>query len=180
MLEEATEGRLAGDPLDGQQRGQHDITAQVSDLGEFLGSGENAGQEAQAVFEGLITAAALLELREHAGQKIAEAMPVEEAGEGEEAGAAGNFLIGEADLNGFVGSLELNELGHCLVSRFVGGFGEVCHTPASLYQQWPQLLPHGYGLAGIWSRVSLQMTWVSCTSPLAGRRLATSAHRNFP
>ena len=29
--------------------------------------------------------------------------------------------------------------------HFVGGFGEVFHTPASLHPQWPQLLLHGYG-----------------------------------
>ncbi|MGO8696274.1 MAG: hypothetical protein ACLQVY_00950, partial [Limisphaerales bacterium] len=44
--------------------------------------------------------------------------------------------------------LEFNEFGHCLVSRFVGRLGELYHTPTSLYQQWPQLLLHRYGLAG--------------------------------
>jgi hypothetical protein len=42
--------------------------------------------------------------------------------------------------------LQFNEFGHCLVSRFVGRLGELYHTPTSLYQQWPQLLLHRYGL----------------------------------
>jgi hypothetical protein len=131
--------------LNREQRGQQHVPAPVGDVGEFLGPGENPSHEAQTVFEGLITAAAPLELRKHPGQQIAEAMPMEKAGKGEEAGAAGNLLIGEADWDGFVGSWELDELGHCWVSRFVGGFGEVFHTPASLHQQWPPLLLHGYG-----------------------------------
>src|SRR5260370_17058733 len=61
-------------------------------------------------------------------------------------GATRNFLVGKADLDGFMRSLEFNELGHCLVSRFVGGLGEFYHIPTSLYQQWPQLLLHRYGL----------------------------------
>src|SRR5260370_15353377 len=62
-------------------------------------------------------------------------------------GATRNFLVGKADLDGFMRSLEFNEFGHCLVSRFVGRLGEVYHIPTSLYQQWPQLLLHRYGLA---------------------------------
>jgi hypothetical protein len=50
-------------------------------------------------------------------------------------------------LDGFIGSLEFNEFGHCWVSRFVGRLCEICHTPTSLHQQWPQLLRHDYGLA---------------------------------
>src|ERR1022692_3878878 len=73
-------------------------------------------------------------------------MPVQEIGEGYQTGAARNFLVGKADLDGLIGSLEFNELGHCLVSRFVGRLGELYHLPTSLYQQWPQLLLHRYGL----------------------------------
>src|SRR5260370_38995074 len=61
-------------------------------------------------------------------------------------GATRNFLVGKADLDGFMRSLEFNEFGHCLVSRFVGRLGELYHLPTSLYQQWPQLLLHRYGL----------------------------------
>lgn len=48
-------------------------------------------------------------------------MPVQETGEGEQAGATGNFLVGEADSDGLIGGLEFNEVGHCLVSRFPCG-----------------------------------------------------------
>jgi hypothetical protein len=72
-------------------------------------------------------------------------MPVQETGKGQQTGATGNSLVGEADLDRFIGSLELNEFGHCLVSRFVGRLCELCHTPTSLHQQWPQLLQHRYG-----------------------------------
>jgi hypothetical protein len=72
-------------------------------------------------------------------------MPVQETGKGQQTGTTGNFLVGEADLNGFIGSLQFNEFGHCLVSRFVGGLGKLCHMPTSLHQQWAQLLPHDYG-----------------------------------
>jgi len=47
-------------------------------------------------------------------------MPLQESGKGQQTGATGNFLIGETDLDGFMGRLKFNELGHCLVSRFVG------------------------------------------------------------
>lgn len=73
-------------------------------------------------------------------------MPMQEAGKGQEPGAAGNFLVGKTDLDGFIGCLEFNEFGHCWVSRFVGRLGEFYHTPTSLYQLWPQLLLHRYGL----------------------------------
>jgi len=70
---------------------------------------------------------------------------MQEAGKGQEPGPTGNFLVGKTDLDGFIGCLEFNEFGHCLVSRFVGRFDELYHTPTSLYQQWPQLLLHRYG-----------------------------------
>jgi len=145
VLEEAAEGRLTGDALNGQQRSQHHVTAQVGDVGELFGPGQNPRQEPQGIFEGLITTATLLEPGQHARQQLAEAMPVQETGEGQEPGATGNFLISEADWDGFMGSLEFNEFGHCWVNRFVGRLGEVCHTPTSFYQQWPQLLLHRYG-----------------------------------
>jgi hypothetical protein len=46
-------------------------------------------------------------------------MPVQKIGKGQQTGATGNFLVGEADWDGLIGSLEFNEFGHCLVSRFV-------------------------------------------------------------
>ena len=134
MLEEAAQGRLTGDALNGQQRSQHHVPAQVGDVRELLGSGQNPRQEPQGIFEGLVTPATLLELGQHPRQQIAEAMPVQETGKGQP-GATGNFLVGETDLDGFIGSLEFNELGHCLVSRFVGRLGELYHTPTSLHQQ---------------------------------------------
>lgn len=65
-------------------------------------------------------------------------MPVQETGKGQQPGATGYFLVREADSDGFIGRLEFNELGHCLVSRFVGRLGELFHTPTSLHQPWPQ------------------------------------------
>src|SRR5438552_8320547 len=73
-------------------------------------------------------------------------MPMQEAGESQQPGPTRDSLIREADLNGFLGSLQFNEFGHCLVSRFVGCCCEIYHIPASFYQQWPKLLLHGYGL----------------------------------
>ena len=60
-------------------------------------------------------------MRQHTGQQRAKPMPVQEPGEGEQAGTPGNLLVGEADLDGVVGGLELNEAGHCWVSRFPCG-----------------------------------------------------------
>jgi hypothetical protein len=68
----------------------------------------------------LIPAAPLFELRQHPRQQRAKAVPVQEAGKRQQSGPAGNFLVGEADLDGFIGCWELDEFGHCLVSRSVG------------------------------------------------------------
>ena len=54
---------------------------------------------------------------------------MEEAGEGEEAGPPGNFLVGETDLDGFLGRGQFNKFGHCLVSFSVGNL--VCLTTIS-------------------------------------------------
>ena len=54
LLEETAEGRLAGDALNGQQRSQHHVPAQVGDLCTLFGPGENPGQEPQGKLEGFI------------------------------------------------------------------------------------------------------------------------------
>jgi hypothetical protein len=71
---------------------------------------------------------------------------MQETGEDQQTGATRNFLVGKADLDGFSGGLEFNEFGHCLVSRFVGRLCELCLSPSSLHEQWPQLILHEYGL----------------------------------
>jgi hypothetical protein len=133
--EAAAKSRLTGNTLNGQQRSQHYVPAQMGHVSELFGPGQNPRQEPQGILEGLITPPPLFELGQHARQQLADAMPVQEAGKSQKTRATGNFLIREADLDGFVRSLELNELGHCLVSRFVGRLGEFYHTPTSLYQQ---------------------------------------------
>src|SRR5437899_11276997 len=55
-----------------------------------------------------------LKTGKHPGQHFAEPMPMQKTGEGQQPGSARDFLIGEADLDGFLGRLEFNELGHCL------------------------------------------------------------------
>src|SRR2546425_1254564 len=109
-LEEPAESRLAGDAGNSQERSQQYITAQVGHVRQLLGSGQNARYKPQAILEGLIATAALLETGKHLGQQIAEPMPMQKAGEAQQPGPTRDSLIREADLDGFVGSLEFNEL----------------------------------------------------------------------
>lgn len=72
-------------------------------------------------------------------------MPLEESSKSQEANLAGNPLVGEADLDGFILSFESNEFGHRLVSRCVGGLGGLFHHTPSLHPTVAALLLHGYG-----------------------------------
>ena len=53
---------------------------------------------------------------QHLGQQLTEPMPVQKTGEGQQAGSATDFLVGEADLDGLLRRFEFNEFGHCLVT----------------------------------------------------------------
>lgn len=90
-------------------------------LDELLRPVENAGHKPQRQIGDRDRLFARALMREHAGQQCAQPMPVQKTGEGEQPGAPGNFLIGEADLDGLLGCLEFNEAGHCWVSRFPCG-----------------------------------------------------------
>jgi hypothetical protein len=50
------------------------------------------------------------------GQELSEALPVQEPGESERSGPAADLLVGKPDSGGLFWSLELNELGCCLVT----------------------------------------------------------------
>lgn len=125
VLEEAAEGRLPGDALNGQQRWQHHVPAQVGDVRELPGPGQNPHPEPHRILEGLIPTAPSFELGHDPLQQLAETMPVQEAGKSQQPGATGSFLVREADWDGFIGRWEANEFGHCLVRRCVGSFGAV-------------------------------------------------------
>jgi len=114
-------------------------------VGEFSGPGEDACHESQGELEWFEAAFALLEGWNRLGEEVAKAMPLEESSEGQEAGTAGNLLIGEADLDGFIRGFESNEFGHRLVSRYVGGLGVLFQYTPSLHQTVAALLLHGYG-----------------------------------
>lgn len=58
---------------------------------------------------------------EQLGQQIRKPVPVQKSGEGEQSGPAADLLNGETDLDGFFAVMQLNKLGHCLVSRFLCG-----------------------------------------------------------
>lgn len=73
-------------------------------------------------------------------------MPLEESSETEEAGAAGDLLVGVANLDGFIRGFESNEFSHRLVTRCVGGRGGLFHCTPSLHQTVAALLLHVYGL----------------------------------
>ena len=104
---------------DGQERRQHHIAAQVGDVGQLLRAGQEADQEAQRQIGHRNGFLALALVRLDPGQQRAKAMPVEEAGKGEQAGPTTDLLVREA-VDGLLGSFEFNELGHCLVTGFSG------------------------------------------------------------
>jgi len=65
-LEEAAQGRLTGDAFNSQQRSQHHIPAQVRDVRELFGPGQDPRQEPQSILEGFIPTPPLLEPGQHA------------------------------------------------------------------------------------------------------------------
>lgn len=54
------------------------------------------------------------------GLQLTEPVPVETSGEGEQAGLAADFLVGEADLDGLFWSWKFDELGHGLATGIAG------------------------------------------------------------
>jgi hypothetical protein len=100
-LEEAAQGPLAGNAGDSNETGEHHVTAELGDVGEFSGTGEDACRESESELEGFEAAFALLEGWDRAGKEVAKAMPLEESSESQEAGTAGSLLVGEADLDRF-------------------------------------------------------------------------------
>ena len=118
-MKEPGEGGLAADLLDGQQSGQHHIVAQVSHLGQLGRPGQNSGDEPQGQIlrrDGLLT---LGTMGQQLGQELSQPVPMEKTGEGQQPGSPADFLVGEADFDGFLSGFELNEFGHCLVTRCV-------------------------------------------------------------
>lgn len=66
---------------------------------------------------------------------ITDAMPVQEFGEGQPAGAVGILLMRKAECDGFRRGFESNQLAGCLVSGFVDGLvGSFTHTEVSTEQ----------------------------------------------
>ena len=94
--------------------------AQMRHLRQFLRTRQNAGDETQGqIRQGdLVVARAR---RQQFGQPLPKSMPLEKTGEGQKSGSSTDFLVGEADLNGFFAVRQFNEFGHCLVSRFLSG-----------------------------------------------------------
>jgi hypothetical protein len=121
-LEETREGRLAADAFNAQQIRQQWVSAQIRDLSQFLGSGQDAGDEAQAQIlrrNGIGAGA----LRQTTLEQRSKAMPMQKTGKWAKPGMGRYFLCREPDLNCFLTVVNFNNFGHCLGSRYVGVLG---------------------------------------------------------
>jgi hypothetical protein len=102
--EKARQRRLTGDLAHGQKLAQHRVRPQPGDVRQPLRPAQNPGDESQRnLLRRLRRPASSARAglgrtrRQQPGEKIAEAVPAEEAAEGREPGAPADFLIGEAD-----------------------------------------------------------------------------------
>ena len=116
-LEEAAQGRPTGDAGHGDETGKHHVTTEMGDVSQLSGT----------------------------GKEVTHAMPLEESGESQETGTAGNLWVGEADWDGFIRRCESSELGHPLESRYGSGLRVLFSYTPSLHQTVTALLLHGCG-----------------------------------
>ena len=101
----------------------------------FTNPGEDAGDEAQREVRRRDRLGTFAHVRQHLPKPCAEAVPMQESAEGDQAGMSADFLVGEADLDRLVGRVNLDEFGHGLVTGIRRRNGFFFHSPAILSKQ---------------------------------------------
>jgi len=93
----------------------------MRDLRQLLPARQDTAQEAQCQIGHGNGFLAVALMRQHSGQQLPEAVPMEKTSQRQQSSPSADFLVGEPDLDRLFGNLESNEVGHCLVSRFPCG-----------------------------------------------------------
>jgi len=109
-------------------------------------------------------------------RNLAEAVPVQKPGKGQQPGSTADLLVGETDWDGFGGSLESNECGHCLVTGFFGAIRCIIVHTSVTSKQRPSCLPNRDGLADF----AAHNTGKAATPSDDARRRRNHCHEPLP
>src|SRR5204862_8006583 len=108
-VKKPTQNRLTGYSLDPDHLGHHRVAPQIGDLRELLGATEQPLEKPKSLAQGRQTVVGFGQrMRQTFFQQTNPAAPMQIGPEGGRAGVRAELLVGKLDLDGLIGTLELN------------------------------------------------------------------------